>query len=288
MSWITWHHFGSDCDTRIASIRFYHWNVWRYTADAAHILALLICLAALLRDRRTLGVSLKTQLLYLLVFTTRYPNVFFCKQWFYLLFLKGAFWAGTALIVVLLLSGGAASDGRDTCSMRLLLGLSTVLALCASEYQSVAEVLCVFSQYLESFSMLPQYIYCYRDGRVGARRSRGCIAVYVLLLGGYRMLYGLNFLQKSFYTYVPPSSWASAVLNVAFFVDFLAFRLGLRGSAPVRKAGVAGNSGRMRPRRARIWTSMGAVGASRCGGAIFRSPERIGRWAESAWDREVC
>jgi len=223
------HHFGQACDVRVdVGRRQFHWNPFRYAADLVHMASLVVCFFALLRGGGgTEGVSLKTHLLFFAVFSTRYLNVFFCKQYVYLILYKLFFWLSTLLVVLVFLFRGALSDPRDTCPIPLLLFPTVVITLLFAHYHSVLEVLWIFSQHLEGFAMLPQYVYCYRD----TKSERGDVLVYVLCLGGYRMLYGLNWMYKYFASpsYVDVSSWVSGVVNVLFFADFLAFKL-CRGS----------------------------------------------------------
>lgn len=220
-----WHNFGPQCDVRTTGIRFYHWNFFRYTADGVHTMGLLVCLAVLLRGRsQAEGISFKTQLLFLLVYTFRYINLFICRQFLYLVVFKVAFWSVTLAIVVLLLRSHARRDRRDTCPVHFLIVPTVLATVLLTSYESVVEALWILSQHLESFAMLPQYIYCYRDARGRPGHPRGMVLMYVLSLGGYRSLYGLSWLYKYFFGYVDVSSWLASVFNLAFFLDFLAFR----------------------------------------------------------------
>lgn len=240
-----WQHFAPSCNVQTIGARSYHWNPFRYAADAVHVAGVFVCLVMLLRhrqrDRRAEGVSLKTQALYLAVFSMRYLNLFFCKQFIYLVILKVTFWGTTLVIVLLLLLGQARHDKRDTCPVRLLLVPAAVVTLLLASYDSVVEVLWTFSQHLEGFAMLPQYIYCYRDAGSRPGHPRGLALLYVLCLGGYRSLYGLNWMYKYFFGYVDLSSWLSGLLNVTLFTDFLAFRL--RGFSPLSRVALAVDDG---------------------------------------------
>merc|ERR1712118_546507 len=66
---------------------------------------------------------------------------------------------------------------------------------------------------------------------MGSNR-RGDVLTYVLCLGGYRTLYGINWIYKYFFqpSYMDLSSWVSAIVNVIFFCDFLAFKVCCGGS----------------------------------------------------------
>lgn len=232
-----WHHFGPTCDVRKVGGRFYHWNLFRYTADGVHLVGLLFCLAVLLRVRKVEGVSFKTQGLFLLIFTFRYLNLFLCKQFLYLVLLKATFWGITFAIVVLLLLGRVQNDKRDTFPVQLVLLPVAMVTLLLASSDSVVEVLWIFSQHLEGFAMLPQYIYCYRDAGGRPGHPQGSVLLYVLCLGGYRSLYGLSWMYKYFFGYIDISSWLSGFFNLAFFLDFLNFRF--RGTSVLERTVLA-------------------------------------------------
>lgn len=222
---IPFHHYGENCDIRQTATRFYHWNPFRYAADFTHILALVLCLLVLCRDPDGLtgGVSFKSHVLFLIAFSARYINIFICRQFLYLIAYKVGFWLVTAIIVGVCISREAQQDRRDTCSVPLLVVPALIITFVFAEYHSWVEVLWIFSQHLEAFIMLPQYIYCYRDVQ---RRVCELPTLYVLALGSYRAIYGMNWLYKYFFqpSYIDMSSWVSGVFSVVFFADYLLFK----------------------------------------------------------------
>jgi len=249
------HHFGPDCDIRGIAARSYHWNIFRYSADITHLAALALCLTIVLRGLSAEGVSLKTHVLFLVVFSLRYLNIFVCKQFAYLLLYKVGFWAATLVIVIVCYVRGAARDEKDTCPVQLLLFPTVLLTLLFAQYHSVFEVLWIFSQHVEGIAMLPQYVYCYRD----KGNRRGDVLTYVLCLGGYRTLYGLNWIYKYFFqpSYVDLSSWIAAVVNVIFFADFVAFKI-CCGTSPLSRLVLTLDDG-LRDAKAQASISLQAV-----------------------------
>merc|ERR1719450_1966740 len=70
--------------------------------------------------------------------------------------------------------------------------------------------------------MVPQYIFCYRE-RQG--KDWGT-SLYVILLGGYRVFYALNWIYKKIEMphYSDVQSWIGGVIEIIFFLDFLNYR----------------------------------------------------------------
>lgn len=220
-------YFAPVCSARHLSVRFYSWEPSRYIGDGTHMLALVTCIMALLRDSGPDGVSMKTHVLFLLVFTFRFINVFLCEQSVYLVIYKVMLWTSTLKIVMIMGFQGSAKDGRDTTPVLALLFPTTIITLVFGGYSLqdhglVAEVLWIFSNYLEGLAMLPQYVYCYRD-----KLNRSALVFcYVLLMGGYRMVFGVTWLYRFVLRqgYLDVSSMLSGFLGIALFADYLKFR----------------------------------------------------------------
>ena len=66
-------------------------NIYRYLADSLHLLSFLILIYKLIRDKSALGISCKTQEIYLIVFLTRYMDLFMYFVSFYNTFMKITF-----------------------------------------------------------------------------------------------------------------------------------------------------------------------------------------------------
>jgi len=210
--------------TPICTVR--HLSV-RYLGDVTHLLALGACLAALLRESGTDGVSFKTHLIFLIVFTARFLNVFFCEQQVYLVLFKVLLWSGTLKIVLLMCIRGSLGDAKDTLPIGVLLTPTIIGTLVFGRYSIqdqglVVEILWIFSTHLEAFAMLPQYVYCYRDGE----NESWLIFSYVLLMGLYRTIFGLNWTYRYLFIrdYLDVHSMISGLLGIAFFADYLLFK----------------------------------------------------------------
>ena len=113
--------------------------------------------------------------------------------------LEVLFWTCTLSIVVLFVWTGAARDKKDTCPITLLLVPTTILTLALARYTSVMELFWIFSENLEGFAMLPQYVFSMRDraDKLGHGGHDCAVLTYVLTLGGYRTFYNLSWLYKA-------------------------------------------------------------------------------------------
>jgi len=110
---------------------------------------------------------------------------------------------------------------KDTCSLVIIFApCFTASVLLTNEY-SALEILWTFSEFLEGFAMVPQYIFCYRD-----RNTDFGVTLYVMSLGGYRVFYALNWIYKKIQMpqYMDIQSWIGGVIEILFFVDFLNYR----------------------------------------------------------------
>merc|ERR1712066_396109 len=111
---------------------------------------------------------------------------------------------------------------NDTCNLTVIvLPCATAAMLLTNEY-SVLEVLWTFSEFIEGFAMVPQYVFCYREK---GQRDFGA-GLYVISLGGYRVFYALNWIYKKYQMphYSDVQSWIGGVIEILFFIDFLNYR----------------------------------------------------------------
>merc|ERR1712187_783570 len=104
----------------------------------------------------------------------------------------------------------------------IILPCATAAVLLTNEY-SLLEVLWTFSEFVEGFAMVPQYVFCYRE-RVGGRDWG--TSLYVIALGGYRVFYALNWIYKKIQmpNYSDIQSWLGGIIEIMFFIDFLSYR----------------------------------------------------------------
>lgn len=204
----------------------YSWNMFRYVGDYLHLFGILVLLATFAKNKGTTGISRSTQIMYFLVFITRYLDLLDHNQAAYLVFFKVTY-IFTSVISLFFFASETGSRSyerqKDTCSLPVLLCPSVIAALILTDDHSALETLWTFSQFAEGFAMVPQYIFCYRD-----RYAKDwAVTLYVMCLGGYRVFYAANWIYKKVMLpgYSDIQSWIAGVIEIAFFVDYLLSRL---------------------------------------------------------------
>lgn len=186
-----------------------------------------------------LGVSLKSQVLYVIIFTTRYLDIFWNTLSLYNTVMKLIFLASSYAIVYLMQYKYRHSYDKEHDSFRILFLIipSFVLALFIHSETTISEVgplsglksreinsllaqiLWTFSIYLEAVAILPQLFLLQRTGEVETLTSH-----YIVALGGYRFFYILNWIYRIATEPSYDSSnwivWISGLVQTALYVDF--------------------------------------------------------------------
>lgn len=221
-------YFEPICTERHLSVRHFNTDAASYVGDVTHLLALFVCIAVVLRESGTDGVSFKTHVLFFMVFTARFFNIFFCDQPIYLILYKVLLWTITLKIVFFMWVLGSSEDTRDTLPLSFVLVPTFIVTFVFGVYSVqdqglFVEFSWIFSMYLESVAMLPQYIYCYRD----ADNTSPLVSTYVVAMGFYRMVFGLSWAYHFYMMpyYLDVSALISGVLGIVFFCDYLLFKV---------------------------------------------------------------
>lgn len=206
------------------------WNPFRYIADFVH-LAGIFALIHWLYTRRSLGgLSQKTQILYLTMYVCRYLDLLTYRQATYLIFFKVTYIGSSCFILYLfrfLKSTATYEQDKDTVSMPAIIVpcCITAIILTAKSRKGLdpVDTLWAFSEYLEGFAMVPQYVFCYREN--AKTQSRGVI-LFIMALGVYRVFYAFNWIYKlmNLSNYYDIQSWLAGFIEIAFFFDFLSFQ----------------------------------------------------------------
>merc|ERR1719159_1798291 len=121
---------------------------------------------------------------------------------------------------------------HDTFNIAVVIIPCITGALLLTNEYSLLEVLWTFSEFVEGFAMVPQYIFCYREK---GQRDWGA-GLYVISLGSYRVFYALNWIYKKIQMphYSDVQSWIGGIIEIMFFVDFLNYRF--TGNSMLRAA----------------------------------------------------
>mmetsp|Transcript_9000 Transcript_9000/g.18066 ORF Transcript_9000/g.18066 Transcript_9000/m.18066 type:complete len:276 (-) Transcript_9000:1565-2392(-) len=174
----------------------------------------------------SLGISLRTHELYLLVFCCRYLDLFTTFYSLYNSLLK-VFFIATSVASIWAIREWTRSTydaTLDTFRHWIVAALPAFLLgwLSAhSHYYYWMEVLWTFSIYLESVAVVPQLIVFqqYQDIDLSLRN-------YIFSLGAYRALYICNWIYRSYFDHFYRHDWivyTCGVVQVAFYVDFACF-----------------------------------------------------------------
>ena len=138
----------------------------------------------------------RSQVLFLIVFITRYLDLFTNFISVYNTAMKIFFLASSAGTVYLMFAKFKATydHNHDTFRVEILLAPVAILALVLNHEFSVMEVLWTFSIYLESVAILPQLFMVSKTGEAETITSH-----YLFALGSYRALYILNWIYRYYF-----------------------------------------------------------------------------------------
>ncbi|MCJ1466644.1 endoplasmic reticulum retention protein [Pseudocyphellaria aurata] len=166
------------------------------------------------------GISFKSQALYLIVYATRYLDIFwtFTTGSLWNTTLKLVFLASSAYTVYLMLNDYKPTHDPniDTFKVEYLVGGSLVLAVLFPYRYEFTEILWSFSVWLESVAILPQLFMLQRTGEAETITTH-----YLFALGSYRTLYIPNWLYRYFAEgYVDPIPWAAGTIQTILYSDF--------------------------------------------------------------------
>ncbi len=172
------------------------------------------------------GVSLKTQELYAVVFATRYLDLFFSFISIYNTMMKVFFICSSCCIIWYMRRHRVVSQTydkeQDTFRVMFLIVPSSLLALVVNHEMSLVEVLWTFSIYLEAVAIFPQLVLLQRTKNIDTLTSN-----YVFLLGGYRVLYIVNWAYR--YATEPGYAqwivWISGLVQTLLYCDFFYYYL---------------------------------------------------------------
>lgn len=168
-------------------------NIFRLTGDLSHLAAIIILLIKIWKTRSCAGISGRTQILFAIVFITRYLDLVTNFISVYNTVMKMFFLAssiGTCYLMYMKFKA-TYDHNHDTFRIEFLLLPTAILSLVLNHEFSVMEVLWTFSIYLESVAILPQLFMVSKTGEAESITSH-----YLFALGSYRGLYILNWIYR--------------------------------------------------------------------------------------------
>lgn len=168
-------------------------NIFRLCGDLSHLLAVIILLLKIWKTRSCAGISGKSQILFSVVYTTRYVDLLTTFISPYNTIMKVVFIvASYATVYLMYIKFKATYDhNHDTFRIEFLLIPSLILALLIHHEFTVMEVLWTFSIYLEAVAILPQLFLVSKTGEAESITSH-----YLFALGMYRTLYLFNWVYR--------------------------------------------------------------------------------------------
>jgi ER lumen protein retaining receptor len=168
-------------------------NIFRFLGDLSHLLAIVLLLVKMWKTRSCAGISGKSQIMFAIVFTTRYLDLFTSFVSVYNTVMKIFFIASSyATIYLMYFKFRATNDSNhDSFRVEFILIPTAVLALVVNHEFSVLEVLWTFSIYLESVAILPQLFLITKTGEAETVTSH-----YLFALGMYRGWYIFNWVYR--------------------------------------------------------------------------------------------
>ncbi|CAB3399871.1 unnamed protein product [Caenorhabditis bovis] len=193
-------------------------NIFRLAGDLSHLFAIVILLLKIWKSRSCEGISGRSQILYAIVFITRYLDLFTNFYSLYNSVMKLFFLASSIGTVYLMWFKFKATNDRNNDSLRIefLLVPCAILALIINHEFLFMEVLWTFSIYLEAVAIMPQLFMLSRTGN-----AETITAHYLFALGSYRGLYVLNWIYR-YYTenFFDPIAVVSGIVQTVLYADF--------------------------------------------------------------------
>jgi ER lumen protein retaining receptor len=168
-------------------------NIFRLFGDLSHLLAVIVLLLKIWSTRSCAGISGKSQILFAIVYTTRYLDLFTTYISAYNTFMKFVFIGASFATIFLMYAKFKATydHNHDSFRIEFLIIPAIVLSLLINHEFTILEILWTFSIYLESVAILPQLFLVSKTGEAESITSH-----YLFALGSYRGLYLLNWVYR--------------------------------------------------------------------------------------------
>lgn len=171
-------------------------NIFRLVGDLSHLAAIIILLLKIWKTRSCAGISGRSQVLFAIVFITRYLDLFTNFVSIYNTVMKVFFLVSSfGTVYLMYIKFKATYDhNHDTFRIEFLLLPCILLSLVLNHEFSPMEILWTLSIYLESVAILPQLFMVSKTGEAESITSH-----YLFALGSYRALYIFNWVYR-YYT----------------------------------------------------------------------------------------
>lgn len=193
-------------------------NIFRFFADLSHLASILILIFAIKKNRSSNGLSLKSQILYLIVFITRYLDLFVTFYSLYNFILKIFFITSTLYTIYLIAYKHKMTDyeANDTFPYQYLILVSFIFSLIFTHDYDLIEIAWSFSLWLESVSIIPQLFILEKT-----REAENITTHFIFSLGLYRALYIPNWIYRFYFQdYIDYIPVVSGIIQTVVYSDF--------------------------------------------------------------------
>lgn len=200
-------------------------NSFRFCGDMLHVVAIIILLSYIWKAQSVNGISGKSRILFALVYTTRYLDLFSVIS-VYNTILKVIYiiTSYVTLYLIYIKLRYTYDRSNDTFRAEILIMSASVLALFVNHELSLSEFCWTFSIYLESVAILPQFFMIIKNGE-----AEGMIGYYLFAMGSYRALYIMNWMYRyKIEGFYDPIAAYSGLLQSILYVIFLILYLMLQ------------------------------------------------------------
>jgi ER lumen protein retaining receptor len=204
-------------------------NIFRLAGDMSHLFSIIVLLLRLRVAKNAHGISVRTHELFLLVFVTRYLDLFTTFYSIYNSAMKIFYIGSTASIIYTIRYQEPIKTTYDKAQDIFLhwkfaafpcFVVATVTHLVGTgfAYVDFIELLWTFSIYLEAIAILPQLIVLQRY-----REVENLTGNYIFFMGAYRALYILNWIYRAHVEPHYKHHWVvyiCGVLQTLLYADF--------------------------------------------------------------------
>ena len=152
-------------------------NVFRLLGDTSHLLSFIVMFWKLFTSKSVAGISLKTQLLYVIVFCFRYLDIFWNFLSIYNTIMKVIFISSSVAVVYVMKFGvphkDTYSQEDDAFPIAYLVAPAALMGVAFNQdHESPFEMCWAFSIYLEAVAILPQLFMLRTQGGAPLARPR--------------------------------------------------------------------------------------------------------------------
>mmetsp|Transcript_35003 Transcript_35003/g.53681 ORF Transcript_35003/g.53681 Transcript_35003/m.53681 type:complete len:228 (+) Transcript_35003:105-788(+) len=178
-------------------------NIFRLSGDMSHVFSIIVLLLRLRVARNAQGISLRTHELFLLVFVTRYLDLFTTYYGIYNSVMKILYIGSTASIIYMIRFTEPICSTYDKAQDSFLHWKFAVAPCALIAFMThvlghgfsidFIELLWTFSIFLEAIAILPQLIVLQRY-----REVENLTGNYIFFMGAYRALYILNWIYRAY------------------------------------------------------------------------------------------